>query len=112
MTNTVQTGPYRGAGRPEATYVMERMLDIAALRLGIDRVEIRRLNVIKHDQLPYRSPMGLNYDSGDFAGNMERALNAADWAGFRRAARCGGQARTARRHRRRQLRRIAGRRAA
>jgi carbon-monoxide dehydrogenase large subunit len=82
MTNTVQTGPYRGAGRPEATFVMERMLDIAAGRLGIDRIEIRRRNLINHEQLPYRSPMGLNYDSGDFTGNMQRALDAADWSGF------------------------------
>jgi carbon-monoxide dehydrogenase large subunit len=82
MTNTVQTGPYRGAGRPEATFVMERMLDIAARRLGLDRIEIRRRNLVKHDQLPYRSPMGLTYDSGDFAGNMERALEVADWQGF------------------------------
>ena len=88
MTNTVQTGPYRGAGRPEATYVIERLLDIAARRLGVDRVEIRRRNLIGHDRLPYRSVMGLTYDSGDFAGNMARALEAADWKGFtaRRAA--------------------------
>jgi carbon-monoxide dehydrogenase large subunit len=88
MTNTVQTGPYRGAGRPEATYVIERLLDIAAGRLGLDRVEIRRRNLIGHDRLPYRSVMGLTYDSGDFAGNMARALEAADWKGFtaRRAA--------------------------
>jgi aerobic carbon-monoxide dehydrogenase large subunit len=82
MTNTVQTGPYRGAGRPEATFVMERMLDLAARRLGLDSVEIRRRNLITHDKLPYRSPMGLTYDSGDFVGNMEHALKAADWAGF------------------------------
>jgi len=82
MTNTVQTGPYRGAGRPESTFVIERMLDIAARRLGLDRVDIRRRNLVRREQLPYRSAMGLTYDSGDFAGNMEKALEAADWAGF------------------------------
>jgi carbon-monoxide dehydrogenase large subunit len=82
MTNTVQTGPYRGAGRPESTFVVERMLDIAAHRLGLDRIEIRRRNLIGRGQLPYRSAMGLTYDSGDFPGNMARALAAADWSGF------------------------------
>jgi carbon-monoxide dehydrogenase large subunit len=88
LTNTVPTAPYRGAGRPEATHVIERMLDLAAMELGIERAEIRRRNLITHDQLPYRSPMGLTYDSGDFARNMERALELADWHGFdaRRAA--------------------------
>jgi carbon-monoxide dehydrogenase large subunit len=94
MTNTVQTGPYRGAGRPESTFVMERMLDIAARRLGLDRVEIRRRNLVERAQLPYRSAMGLTYDSGDFAGNMARALETADWRGF--AARRDGAARRGR----------------
>ncbi|WP_194722685.1 xanthine dehydrogenase family protein molybdopterin-binding subunit [Noviherbaspirillum malthae] len=88
LTNTVPTGPYRGAGRPEAHHMMERMLDIAARELDIDRLEIRRRNLVKRSQLPYRSPMGLNYDSGDFEGNMNRALELAGWADFetRRAA--------------------------
>jgi carbon-monoxide dehydrogenase large subunit len=88
MSNTVPTAPYRGAGRPEATHVIERMLDLAAAELGIDRAEIRRRNLITHDKLPYRSPMGLMYDSGEFARNMERALTLAEWDGFaeRRAA--------------------------
>lgn len=88
LTNTVPTGPYRGAGRPEATYAMERMLDIAARRLGIDRVEIRRRNLVSRASLPYTSPMGLTYDSGDFEHNMDIALDRCDWAGFpaRRAA--------------------------
>ena len=88
VTNTTCTAPFRGAGRPEATYTMERLLDLAAMRLGIDRVEIRRRNLIRKEALPYRTVMGLTYDSGDFAGNMERALASADWAGFpaRRAA--------------------------
>ena len=87
LTNTVPTAPYRGAGRPEATHVMERMLDLAAGELGIDRVEIRRRNLVGRDKLPYRSPMGLTYDSGDFAGNMERALELADWDGYAQRAR-------------------------
>jgi carbon-monoxide dehydrogenase large subunit len=82
LTNTVPTGPYRGAGRPEAHHVMERLLDIAARELKIDRIEIRRRNMVTRAMLPYRSPMGLTYDSGDFIGNMERALELAEWAGF------------------------------
>jgi carbon-monoxide dehydrogenase large subunit len=82
MTNTVPTAPFRGAGRPEATAVMERLLDIAARRLKIDRVELRRRNLIAHDKLPHRTATGLTYDSGDFAGNLARVLQMADWGGF------------------------------
>jgi carbon-monoxide dehydrogenase large subunit len=82
LTNTVPTAPYRGAGRPEAMHVIERLLDMAARRLNLDRVEIRRRNMIAKSALPYRNPMGLNYDSGDFHGNMQAALDHADWAGF------------------------------
>jgi aerobic carbon-monoxide dehydrogenase large subunit len=82
MTNTVPTAPFRGAGRPEATAVMERLIDIAARRLKIDRVELRRRNLIRHDRLPHRTATGLTYDSGDFAGNLTRALACADWDGF------------------------------
>jgi aerobic carbon-monoxide dehydrogenase large subunit len=82
MTNTVPTAPFRGAGRPEATAVMERLIDIAARRLKIDRVELRRRNLIRHDKLPHRTATGLTYDSGDFAGNLARALECADWNGF------------------------------
>jgi carbon-monoxide dehydrogenase large subunit len=82
LTNTVPTAPYRGAGRPEAMHVMERMLDIAARELNLDRIEIRRRNLVKRGMLPYVNPMGLTYDCGDFEGNMERALALADWAGF------------------------------
>ncbi len=94
MTNTVPTAPFRGAGRPEATAVMERLIDIAARRLDIDRVELRRRNLIRHDQLPHRTATGLCYDSGDFAGNLARVLAAADWDGFparRRAAKKRGR---------------------
>ncbi|TDV35828.1 xanthine dehydrogenase molybdenum binding subunit apoprotein [Paraburkholderia caballeronis] len=82
LTNTVPTAPYRGAGRPEAHHVIERMLDLAAAELGLDRAEIRRRNLVAHDKLPYRSPMGLTYDSGEFARNMARALELAEWDGF------------------------------
>src|SRR5499426_889164 len=94
MTNTVPTAPFRGAGRPEATAVMERLLDIAAKRLQIDRVELRRRNLIPHDKLPHRTATGLTYDSGDFAGNLARALALADSDGFparRKAAKKRGR---------------------
>jgi aerobic carbon-monoxide dehydrogenase large subunit len=89
MTNTVPTAPFRGAGRPEATFVIERLIDMAALKLGTDRVELRRRNMIKRAMLPFRTAGGLLYDSGDFTGNMKRVIEAADWKGFparRRAA--------------------------
>jgi carbon-monoxide dehydrogenase large subunit len=82
LTNTTPTAPYRGAGRPEAHFVIERLLDMAAGRLGIDRVEIRRRNLVPKSALPYRNALGLTYDSGDFRANMEKALEMADWAGF------------------------------
>ncbi|MBI0538205.1 xanthine dehydrogenase family protein molybdopterin-binding subunit [Roseomonas sp. KE2513] len=95
LTNTVPTAPFRGAGRPEAMFAMERLLDMAARRLGLDRVEIRRRNLVPRAALPWRNPFGLTYDSGDFAGNMEAALRAADWGGF--AARREGSAARGRR---------------
>jgi carbon-monoxide dehydrogenase large subunit len=93
MTNTVPTAPLRGAGRPEATVVMERLLDIAANRLGIDRIAIRRRNLVRKRQLPYRSATGLIYDSGNFLANMDALMMKADWFGLkqrrREAKRCG-----------------------
>ncbi len=82
LTNTTPTTPYRGAGRPEAHFVIERLLDMAAARLGMDRIALRRRNLVTRAQLPYRTATGLNYDSGDFAGCMDRALAMADWEGF------------------------------
>jgi carbon-monoxide dehydrogenase large subunit len=82
LTNTVPTAPFRGAGRPEAHLVIERLLDMAARRLDIDRAELRRRNLVRRKQLPYRSATGLTYDSGDFRSNMTRALALADWKGF------------------------------
>ena len=82
MTNTVPTAPFRGAGRPEATLVLERLIDLAADKLGMDRLRIRQKNVIPKKKLPYRTASGLLYDSGDFAGNMKRMIEVADWKGF------------------------------
>ena len=82
LTNTTPTAPFRGAGRPEATYAIERTLDIAAARLNIDRVKIRRRNLVTRRRMPYTSALGLTYDSGDFASNMDRVLDDADWRGF------------------------------
>jgi carbon-monoxide dehydrogenase large subunit len=82
MANTNGTAPYRGAGRPEATYVIERLIDDAARALHDDPVELRQRNMIASDKLPYRTALGLNYDCGDFLANMEKALGLADWDGF------------------------------
>ena len=82
LTNTVPTAPFRGAGRPEATLVLERLIDLAAARLDLDRVKIRQQNLITRKKLPYRTASGLLYDSGDFTGNMKRMVDAADWKGF------------------------------
>jgi len=82
FTNTAPTSVYRGAGRPEAIYFIERMLDHAAYVTGIDRVELRRRNLIKPDALPYHSPTHQNYDSGDFARMMDECLKLGDWDGF------------------------------
>jgi carbon-monoxide dehydrogenase large subunit len=82
FTNTTPVGAYRGAGRPEANYYMERLVDTAAREMGIDRVELRRRNHIPAAAMPYRAPNGTNYDSGDFAGVLEDALKLTDWDGF------------------------------
>jgi aerobic carbon-monoxide dehydrogenase large subunit len=82
LTNTVPTAPFRGAGRPEATFAIERLIDIAARRLGMDRVALRRRNLVRRAKLPYQSATGLIYDSGDFRANMDGALKLADWDGF------------------------------
>jgi carbon-monoxide dehydrogenase large subunit len=82
FTNTVPVDAYRGAGRPEAAYAVERLVDYAARRLGVAPQELRRRNFIKPEAMPYRTPLGLNYDSGEFARNMDQALAAADPAGL------------------------------
>jgi carbon-monoxide dehydrogenase large subunit len=82
FTHTVPIDAYRGAGRPEAAYAIERLIDLAARRLGVAPQELRRRNFIKPGAMPYATPLGLTYDSGDFARNMEDALAAADATGF------------------------------
>ncbi len=82
LTNTAPTGPYRGAGRPEAIYFLERLMDAAARRTGIDPVELRRRNMLRPDQMPWRNPMAKTYDSGQFAKVMDGAIALADWHGF------------------------------
>ncbi|MGE0152014.1 MAG: xanthine dehydrogenase family protein molybdopterin-binding subunit [Reyranellaceae bacterium] len=82
LTNTSMTAPYRGAGRPEAIYLIERLIDDAALELGIDRLELRRRNMVPAARMPYQNPLGCWYDSGDFPGNLDLALKAADYDGF------------------------------
>ncbi|MGC2522324.1 MAG: molybdopterin cofactor-binding domain-containing protein, partial [Stellaceae bacterium] len=87
---------YRGAGRPEATFLLERIVDVAADELGIDPAELRRRNFIPADAYPYQTPVALQYDSGDYATTLELALRAADYAGFegrRRAAMAQGKLR-------------------
>ncbi len=82
FTNTVQTDAYRGAGRPEAMYVVERLVDAAARQLRLDRNELRRRNFIPATSLPYTTPMDLTYDSGDFARTLDEALTRASHAEF------------------------------
>jgi carbon-monoxide dehydrogenase large subunit len=82
FTNTVPVDAYRGAGRPEAAYALERLIDYAARRLGVTAAELRRRNFIKPAQMPHSTPLGLVYDSGDFARNLGDALTAADVAGL------------------------------
>ena len=82
MTNTPPTRPYRSSGRPEVMYVMERLIDLAARKAGIDRIELRRRNLVPESAMPYRNPFGMVYDSGAYHAVMERALELADWNGF------------------------------
>jgi carbon-monoxide dehydrogenase large subunit len=82
LTNTAPLGAYRGAGRPEAIYIIERLLDAAARQLGIEQTEIRRRNMIRPEQMPYRNPMGQTYDSGRFESIMDQAVALSDWQGF------------------------------
>jgi carbon-monoxide dehydrogenase large subunit len=80
--NTMITRPYRSAGRPEVMYVMERLIDLAAREFGFDRVELRRRNLLKSNELPYKNPFGMLYDSGDYPAAMESVLKLSNWAGF------------------------------
>ncbi len=82
FTHTVPVDAYRGAGRPESNYVVERLIDAAAAEVGIDRVEIRRRNMVKPGAMPYVTAMNQTYDSGDFEKVLDAALEKIDWAGF------------------------------
>ncbi|MGE0629299.1 MAG: xanthine dehydrogenase family protein molybdopterin-binding subunit [Hyphomicrobiaceae bacterium] len=82
FTNEVPIGPYRGAGRPEINYLVERLVDKAAREMKIDPAELRRRNLIKPSQMPYTTFVGGSFDSGDFPGAFEKAIEAADYAGF------------------------------
>jgi carbon-monoxide dehydrogenase large subunit len=96
FTNTAPVDAYRGAGRPEAAYLLERMVDAAARETGLGPVEIRRRNFISSELMPYRTPMKLEYDVGAFARTLDIALDRADWKGFvgrRQAARVNGRLR-------------------
>jgi carbon-monoxide dehydrogenase large subunit len=81
-SNTPPTNSYRSAGRPEAMFVIERLIDLAAREHGFDRVELRRRNLIAPEIMPYANALGLTYDNGAYAAVMERALTLGDWAGF------------------------------
>jgi carbon-monoxide dehydrogenase large subunit len=83
FTNTIPTAPYRGAGRPEASYVLERVVDEAARITGIDPVKLRRRNLIKKSQMPYKTAVGTTYDSGDFEPILDQALALANYDGFK-----------------------------
>ena len=87
FTNTTPTGPYRGAGRPEAAYIIERLMDLAAEKTGIDPVELRRRNLIPAAKIPYKTGTGNVFDSGDFLQTMEQTIALADWDGYAARAR-------------------------
>jgi len=82
FTNTTPVGAYRGAGRPEGNYYMERLVETAAREMNIDAVELRRRNHIQPEQMPYKAPSGMLYDCGEFPAVMEKALIAGDWDGY------------------------------
>ncbi|HEY0204707.1 MAG TPA: xanthine dehydrogenase family protein molybdopterin-binding subunit [Acetobacteraceae bacterium] len=92
FTNTVPVDAYRGAGRPESNYVVERLIDAAAFEAGIDRVELRRRNMVPPSAMPYVTAMKQTYDSGDFGKVLDAALQKMDWAGFEHR-RAGSEAR-------------------
>ena len=87
FTTTTHVSAYRGAGRPEGNYYMERALDVAASELGIDRLELRKRNMIRKSDLPFKAASGMTYDCGDFLGVLKQALEAADYAGFKKRKR-------------------------
>jgi carbon-monoxide dehydrogenase large subunit len=86
-TNTMPTSAYRSSGRPEVTFAIERLIDIAAARLGVDRIALRRKNFVKPQTMPYRNAVGMTYDSGRYEENMDWAMEIADWKGFEKRRR-------------------------
>ena len=99
MTNTTTIGAYRGAGRPEAIYIIERLMDAAAREMKLDPSELRRRNMIRPEQMPYTNPMAQVYDCGQFEKILDQGLALADWNGFaarreasKRAASCAAAA--------------------
>src|SRR6266511_1596701 len=86
ITNKPPTGAYRGAGGPESAFCMERTIDLIAKELDMDPAEVRRKNFIPPDAFPYQTPTGLTYDSGNYAKALDRALELADYAGWRHRA--------------------------
>ena len=82
FTNTMPTNAYRSSGRPEVTFALERLIDIAAADLGFDRIELRRMNLIGSKSMPYTNAVGMTYDSGAYETNMDLAMRIADWDGF------------------------------
>jgi carbon-monoxide dehydrogenase large subunit len=84
LTNTHCTSPYRGAGRPEASYMIERLIDLAADQMDVDPAELRRRNTIPPQAMPYKTPLTFTYDSGRFEENLDRTMKLANWAGFTR----------------------------
>ena len=92
FTNTMSVYPYRGAGQPEANYVMERLIEVAARETGIDAVALRRRNHIPAAAMPYRTPIGVTYDSGEYDANLDKAMALAGWDGYA-ARKAGSQAR-------------------
>jgi carbon-monoxide dehydrogenase large subunit len=94
FTNTMPTNAYRSSGRPEVTFAIERLVDTAAVQLGVDRIQLRRKNLVPPKAMPYRNSVGMLYDSGRYAENMDWAMDIADWKGFaarRREARRRGK---------------------
>jgi carbon-monoxide dehydrogenase large subunit len=87
FTNTMPTNAYRSSGRPEVTFAIERLMDKAADQLGIDRIKIRRMNLIPPEAMPYRNAVGMLYDSGTYESNMDQAMKLADWEGFKQRKR-------------------------
>src|SRR5205085_8201604 len=87
FTNTSFVSPYRGAGRPEGNYFMERLIDYAAAVTGFDRIELRRKNQVRKSEIPWKAASGATYDSGDFPAILKQALEASDFNGFNKRKR-------------------------